>query len=308
MTNLTVLRQGGAALIAVLLTGAAAAAATDAGTAFADCTECPEMVVLPAGTFTRGSPEAEPGRSPNEGPRAAVTHARPFALARHEVTRAQFSAFVAATDYRPHGPCMVLSGGDWQEQAKNGWRDPGFAQSDRHPVACVNWDDAAAYADWLARRTGRPYRLPTAAEWEYASRAGGSAARPWGARPEGACAHANVYDATGESELRIEGPVHGCRDGFVFTAPVGSFRANAFGLHDMIGNVFEWVADCATGSYRGAPVDGSAVEMTGCDERDVRGGCWYSGPSFARAAFRFGFPRSFRGSGVGFRVALDLVP
>ena len=171
-----------------------------AGTVFRECTDCPEMVVLPSGSFTMGSPGHETGRDDDEGPQRVVTLARPFALGRYELTRGQFAAFVAASGYQSQG------GNCWYRNADEGkykdddasltWRNPGFSQNDGHPVVCVSWNDAKAYADWLASKTGKPYRLPSEAEWEYAARAGSANSRPWGDDPNQACRHANIADPT----------------------------------------------------------------------------------------------------------------
>ena len=278
-----------------------------AGDRFRDCPECPEMVVLPAGSYRMGSPSYEQGRQEDEGPVHEVTIAAPFALGVHEVTVAEFGRFVDETAYSAGSSCFTYEGGNWADRAGRGWRNPGFGQSGRHPVACVRWDDAQAYAAWLSRETGEEYRLPSESEWEYAARAGTATARYWGEGESGQCRHANGGDAS--TKERYSGwPLASCRDGHVHTAPAGSLTANGWGLHDMLGNVSEWTEDCWNGSYAGAPSDGSAWEYGECDRRVLRGGSWIFGPSDLRAAVRDWGTSGLRNSVIGFRVARTLTP
>ena len=278
-----------------------------AGDSFRDCAECPEMVVLPAGSYRMGSPSYEQGRDEDEGPVHEVTISASFAIGRHEVTVAEFGRFVDATGYSAGSSCRTYEGGEWESRAGRGWRNPGFGQSGRHPVACVNWNDAQAYAAWLSRETGEKYRLPSESEWEYAARAGTATARYWGEGESGQCRHANGADASAKE--RYSGwTVASCRDGHVHTAPAGSFAANGWGLHDMLGNVWEWTEDCWNGSYSGAPSDGSAWEYGDCARRVLRGGSWDSRPSVLRAADRYRYTTGGRDVFVGFRVARTLAP
>ena len=234
-----------------------------------------------------GSPEGEAGRFRDEGPRHEVTISRAFALGKYEVTRAEFGIFARETELN--------------------WPAPSFSQTDRDPAVNVTWGAATQYVAWLSERTGQTYRLPSEAEWEYAARAGTAAARYWGERPDAACVYANVGDES-----------HGCSDGYTNTAPVGEFRANDFGLYDMLGNVWEWVEDCYAASYSEAPTDGSAWTTGDCTRRVLRGGCWDDYPMQVRSAARARFPYN-RGrvtanifessdSGIcsGFRVAKTL--
>lgn len=265
-----------------------------------DCTDCPEMIRIPAGKFLMGSAQ---GASEEKPVRRVSLPA--FSIARTEVTRAQWSAFVEATGYRTDGECLSFEGGTHEEQIKviRGVVDERTAQ---HPATCISWDDARAYVDWLARRTGKPYRLPSEAEWEYASRAGTVTSRFWGNAPESACRFANVMDRTGKSRVpRVTWQEHPCDDRYAYTAPVGQFRANAFGLHDMIGNVWEWTEDCGNENYSGAPIDGSAWISGDCGRRVLRGGGWNVRPDNARSAARYAYVRSFRNDFNGFRVALS---
>jgi formylglycine-generating enzyme required for sulfatase activity len=279
------------------------------GTTLRDCAECPEMVAIPAGEFMMGSPETAREGVPEElAKRERPQHrvrVKAFALGKYEVTRGQYAAFARETGRGDGDGCYVWTGSKWEKEAGKSWRDPGFAQDDRHPAACVNWDDAKAYAAWLSRKTGKPYRLASEAEWEYAARAGTTTARYWGESPSEACGYANVGDQT-EKEKNPGWTVHDCRDGYVNTAPVGSFRANPFGLHDMLGNVWEWTEDCWNESYAGAPVDGTAWASGDCFRRVLRGGAWANLPGLVRAAVRFRNMSDYRYDLYGLRVARTL--
>ena len=277
----------------------------DPGDTFKDCDACPEMVVVPAGQFMMGSPSTEEGRYSAEGPVHRV-QVPTFALGKFEVTRGQFTAFAMDTGHSPVGGCYVDRGGyDWARLASKNWRDPNFSQTDRDPVVCVNWKDANAYVEWLGRKTGERYRLPSESEWEYAARAGTTAARYWGNDPDAACTNANVADRSTKQTYSYW-TIHNCRDGNVYTAPVGSFRANGFGLYDMLGNVWEWVEDCWNRSYYDSPSDGSAWTRGECGWRVLRGGSWAMGPGNVRSAFRGTYKTGFWGISFGFRVARTL--
>ena len=305
--------------IALILSAAGFAAhAQTPGTAFRDCDVCPEMVAIPAGSYTMGSPESQAGRDDNEGPRHEVTLARAFAAGKFEVTRGQFAAFVAETSYDSQGDnCYYWSAneGKWvNDDPLKSWRNPGFTQAhDEHPLVCVSWNDAKAYVAWLARKSGKAYRLLSEAEWEYAARAGSTTARAWGNNSSQACTHANVGDV---SFTRMVPPpsrrqwtvssFHDCDDGAGYTVRVGSYRANAFGLYDMIGNVWEWTEDCWNATYSGAPVDGSAWLSGECSRRVDRGGGWSSSPRDAHSALRYWVSAAARNASLGFRVARTL--
>ncbi|MEO7206275.1 MAG: SUMF1/EgtB/PvdO family nonheme iron enzyme [Steroidobacteraceae bacterium] len=283
---------------------AAAAAVIQAGTTIRDCPTCPVLTVLPTGRFEQGSAPTENG-SAFEKPLHWVMIAHPIALSTNAVTVDEFREFVAATGRDMQG-CDTYDG-DWRHRAENNWESPGFVQTGSHPVTCTSWNDAKAYASWLSAKTGQHYRLPSASEWEYAARAGGTAAQPWGAEASGACANANVADQS--AAHRYPGwAVFACNDGFVQTAPVGSFKANSFGLNDMLGNVFQWTEDCWNADYKGAPIDGSARMDGDCAERELRGGSWFSTPAFVRADYRNHFGVDYRTSSVGIRLARDIAP
>lgn len=288
-------------------------AAPRPGTVFQDCADCPRMVVIPAGEFTMGSPAAEAGRGLDEGPQRQVSIA-PYALGRSEVTVAEFRRFADESGYQTEAErdarAQGCSGFIYADpvpakpgaRAVTSWRSPGLAQADSHPVLCVSWNDARAYAQWLAKKTGKRYRLPTEAEWEYAARAGSVAARYWGDDPVQACRFANVAD---QSRLQTWGfgQKHECTDGHYFTAPAGGYAPNRFGLYDMLGNAWEWTEDCWNASYAGAPADGSAWLAGDCAQRVCRGGSWSTVPRFARAAARYKNSADHRDNLTGFRLA-----
>ncbi len=276
----------------------------------------PEMIVIEAGRFTMGSPNNEPGRLEQEGPQREIVVIHPFALARCEVTVAEFRAFVEATGHETQAEagegCTVLNeaGTDAEQRKDRNWRNPGFPQTDAHPVVCVSWNDAVVYAEWLSRRTGQTYRLPTEAEWEYAARAGSAASRFWGDDPNAGCDFANAADQA----LKRRYPDYRwttvtCDDGTIYTALAGRFKRNAFGLSDMLGNVWEWVRDCYADTLRSVPADGTSWEGASgefCARRVVRGGGWSGGPEGVRSAFRDGFAPGSAGGLLGFRLARDL--
>ena len=275
------------------------------GEVFRDCPTCPEMVVVPAGTFLRGSDRRDAGRA---RPRHRVTVDR-FALGVHEVRRSEYEAFATATGRGAGGGCGGTHRGDKRypvERSEASWRSPGFAQSGDHPVVCVNWEDAHAYARWLSAETGKRYRLPSEAEWEYAARAGTTTFRYWGDAPDDGCAYANGLDRTYRGYFD-EGGMMDCTDGVIWTSPVGAYEPNAFGLHDMLGNASEWTADCYHDDYEGAPRDGSAWTRGGnCGRREVRGGSWGHAPRSLRSDSRGWTFTSTRFNIYGFRVARTL--
>ena len=251
------------------------------GARFRECAECPEMVVLPAASFAMGSPPEEEGRYADEGPPRTVTIAEWFAAGVFEVTFAQWDA------------CMAAGGCAGTPPADAGW---GRGQ---RPVIHVSRADAEAYLAWLAEKTGGGYRLPSEAEWEFLARAGTTT--PFHTGRTIVPAQAN-YDGTAAYGDGVRGAFR------QRTLPAGSFRANAFGLHDVHGNVWEWVADCWNGSYAGAPTDGSAWRDGDCDKRVQRGGSWGNAPKDARAAVRNWRPAGHRDANSGFRVVREIKP
>ncbi|HKQ12187.1 MAG TPA: bifunctional serine/threonine-protein kinase/formylglycine-generating enzyme family protein [Steroidobacteraceae bacterium] len=268
------------------------------GTVFRDCPTCPLMIVLPPGDYVQGTPAGTPGTESFESPQHDVFIDNSFAASQHEVTVGEFEEFVAATGRKVEG-CWTYDGA-WRLDAAVSWKSAVEGQTALHPASCVSWDDANAYAQWLSQRTHQPYRLPSAAEWEFAARGGSSAAQPW-TSDANACSQANVADQT--ASQRFPGwRTHACMDTYVQSAPVGSFAANAFGLHDMLGNVFEWVADCWHDDYSGAPDDGTARMDGDCSQHEMRGGSWFTAPDFVRVSYRNRFATDYRSSSVGFRV------
>lgn len=240
------------------------------------------LVTIPAGTFAMGSPDNEKNRSKDEGPQHPV-QIKSFALARYDVTRGQWAAFVAATK-RPAPPSDCYSwsttGGFAQSASQ---LNPGFPQTDRDPVVCVNWNDVQDYVRWIAKLSGKNYRLPTEAEWEYAARAGTSTAYYWG----------DDFDAARLANNHSQ------------TEPVGSHVPNAFGLYDMSGNAWQWTQDCYHDSYADAPTDGSAWLAGECVRRVYRGGSYLFDPTYERIAGRHGGLSADRYLNLGFRLARD---
>jgi formylglycine-generating enzyme required for sulfatase activity len=288
------------------------------GSRFRDCTRCPEMVVVPAGSFLMGSPQDEPGRADDSrnhdeddaegvgGAQVRVTVPR-FAIGVYEVTHREFREFIEDTGYEVGSGCFVDLDGDfqWTQEAQGRWDNPGRPLRDEYPVTCVDWHAAVAYTHWLSLRTGAVYRLPSEAEFEYARRAGSSSRYHFGDDQEALCRYGNVPDAMLNERLPNRKTTI-CRDGHATVAPVGQFEPNAFGLHDVTGNVWEWLQDCYRRSYAETPRDGSAFLAAGCSARSIRGGSWgYDLPSL-RSADRSDDPPDLLWDGIGFRVARDL--
>jgi formylglycine-generating enzyme required for sulfatase activity len=278
-----------------------------------DCADCPQMVRIPTGSFVMGvgSADAHAGVGRAELSSVVVKIDRPFALGRTEVTRREYLLFVADSGYDGTGPCITWSEklGRFNADRDRGPSNPGRPQTiqDDHPAACVSWADAKAYVAWLTDRTGKPYRLPSEAEWEYATRAGSGGVYPWGDAATDACEFANLYDQSAHESYELGWSAVQCRDGYPDVAPVAAFAPNAFGLYDMIGNLAEWVEDCYTDSYVGRPSDGRAWVWTGgCSQRVVRGASWTSPAEHARSAFRDHAESGMRADFLGFRVAVDI--
>lgn len=283
---------------------------------FRECDGCPEMVVVPAGSFTMGSPESEKGRNSWEGPQRVVTIARPFAVGKLEVTVDQLAAFVRETGYDAGSRCWTYEDATFDMRSDRSWRNPGFSQDGSHPATCLSWDDAKAYTGWLATKTGsKGYRLLSEAEWEYAARArikpGSGPRYSFGNDEKEICAHADGLDQTAKKAFpgTDTWTFLPCSDGYAATAPVGKFAANGFGLYDMQGNVKEWTLDCYQEGlgYRGAPTDGSAWTSSDCRFRVLRGGSWLSNARQLRVAFRFTGAPGERRNDVGIRVARTLL-
>ena len=284
------------------------------GSIFRDCPSCPQMIVVPAGTFIMGSPESETGRLRAvydedgtavrwtviddveleveqgqrlvivEGPQRYVTIEDAFAVGVYEVTFDEWDACARS------GGCggLIPDNGGWGRGGR--------------PVINVNWDDAQAYVTWLSNETREAYRLLTEADWEYVARAGTETARYWGESSSGQCRYANGADvmALEENPFWRTAP---CSDGFAGPAPAGSYEPNAFGLYDVLGNVWEWTQDCWNERYAGAPVDGTAWEAGDCASRVSRGGGWGNAPERLRSASRSRDSVGERQDTGGFRVA-----
>ena len=296
------------ALLMLLATTATAATPSAPGATFRDCPDCPEMVVVPPGEFEMGREGGEKDRY--EGPVRRVRIPYPFAIGRFELTQAQYRSFVQATGHKTAGTgCNAFFGTSVEALRDTNWADPGYGRPvrDDEPVACLRWSDAKAYVSWLAGRTGQRYRLLTEAEWEYAARAGTQGDYTWGADESAACRYGNVHDASGaKAAPTLPSKPAPCDDGFAGVAPVGRFAPNAFGLYDMIGNVWEWVEDCYEMPYGAQPVDGSAQLTVGCDRRGTRGGSWRTAYERQRPAFRGRDPEALTSQIFGMRIARDL--
>ncbi|HZD76837.1 MAG TPA: formylglycine-generating enzyme family protein, partial [Acidobacteriaceae bacterium] len=284
------------------------------GNVFRDCDHCPEMVVVPAGHFIMGSSAAEKswaaghgttsGSVADEAPQHEVS-VPSFAIGKYDVTRTEYAAFVSETGHSAGDGCAHDSY-TWRKRPELSWHNPGFNQTDHDPVVCVSWQDAKAYIAWLNGKVRQrssasgdgPYRLPNESEWEYAARAGTRTRFWWGDDDAAASGHAWYRDNSG-------GRTH----------PVGLKSANPFGLYDMVGNVWQWTADCYAGSYSGVPTDGGANDIGVSDPRPKgthqcmrvdRGGSWLFQPWALRSATRERNPIDFRDAYMGFRVARTL--
>ena len=230
-----------------------------------DCAHCPEMVVVPEGRFAMGATPAEEERTflpegfRNRSQPIRNVSVKPFAVGKFEVTRGEYRVFIEATGRSGDG-CWVWGWTEVVSDPSERWRNPGYAQDDTHPVTCVSWEDASAYVAWLTQQAGRRYRLLTESEWEYAARAGTTTTRYWGDEASVTCAYANGADRSSAAQVpgASDWYIADCDDRFAYTAPVGRYRPNAFGLHDMLGNAEEWVQDCWKADYTGAPADSSA--------------------------------------------------
>jgi formylglycine-generating enzyme required for sulfatase activity len=267
------------------------------------CKDCPEMVSIPAGSFMMGSPDSEDDRNEREGPRTKM-NIRAFSMGKYPVTRGQFAEFIQATGYKPAKRCWAeVSHGKWDVSSKANWNNPSFRQTDRDPVVCVNWNDAMAYVEWLSQATGKHYRLPSEAEWEYAARAGTTTSRIWGDDADDACAYANAADTQVKKEYGWKDVVD-CDDGYLYTSPVGKFKPNKFGLYDMMGNARQIVAGCLTDSISELPTDGSANED--CSDHPLRGSSWESlAGAVMRSATRESVKSEDAHLAYGFRVAMS---
>src|SRR5215472_14012849 len=295
----------------------------DPGTRFRECPGCPEMIVIPPGSFTMGSPQSEKERRAGEGPQHNVTISRAFAVGVYHVTRGEYTAFVRATHRPSGGGCFAWDGKQVAKFAAMNWRSPGFQQTDRDPVVCVSWEDAKAYVQWLndglrRRQHGAPtsstgpYRLLTEGEWEYAARAGTTTRYFWGDDPKATCRYANSLDVRAIPKILGSAPTKKVEDvscdddGYVFTSPTGRLAPNAFGLYDIFGDAWQWTEDCWHDDYTAAPADSSAWTTGECSLRVIRGGSWGNPPQLLRSAYRSKYPTDYSDNYAGFRVARNL--
>ena len=275
----------------------------------------PQLVVVPHGGFRMGARDAEPDASGSERPSRYVRFDRGFAIGRTEVTVGEFRRFVQASEYRPRalrrGHSMVYDerGGNFVHRSGVDWRHDylGRPAADDMPVLHVSAKDAEAYANWLSETSRQRYRLPSEAEFEYALRAGAPGRYPWGDRPPAR----GTGNLTGGGDRSPTGRSWGNAfvgyvDGYWGPAPVARFRANAFDVHDLEGNVREWVADCWHDGYRRAPTKGEAWVNPGCRTRVVRGGAWSNAPAQTRAAWRSQAEADATNALTGFRVVREL--
>lgn len=316
-----------AALVASTAIVPGTASAADAaqglkpGQTFKDCDECQTMVVLPAGSFKMGSTLEERTRegvpatfADHEGPVRDITFARPFAIATTETTRGHFAQFVKETNRPIPTECAVYNpeNDSWAgiEGSNFSWQNTGFAQTDDHPAACVSLVDGQDYAAWLSKKTGQSYRVPSEAEWEYAARAGTTTMRPWGDEVRSVCGRARImnsatFAAIGAPESWMDELI--CASDQSWTAPVASYEPNAWGVYDMIGNLWEWVEDCAAPDHATLPADGSVQKGGDCNRRMTKGGAFHSRIWLARPATRGGGqPGTGRPVASGIRIVRDI--
>ena len=263
------------------------------------CDVCPRVVRIPGGDTIMGS---EQGGA--EGPRTPLA-IPPFELSSAEVTVGEMRRFEEATGTRIGRSCFIWTA-EGRLRSRDGayWGAPGFDVTEDHPAACINWNDAVAYVDWLNTQDPRGgWRLPSEAEFEYAARGSLDVAYPWPGGLGAICQRVNGAGA--ESRFRHRNTA--CDDGTEAPVPAGVFPVNPYGVSNMIGNLWEWTADCWSGSHRGAVPDGAARTQGTCSSRVLRGGSWDDPPENLRVSYRVGIPKTRRQANVGFRVARDAV-
>jgi formylglycine-generating enzyme len=273
-----------------------------------------EFVLIRAGRFTMGSPKEEKGHEDDEQlHEVAIT--KPFYLGSYTVTRGQFRTFVDDTGHKTDAETDGQGGygydadkGEFQQDPKYSWRNPGFEQTDAHPVVNVSWNDAQAFCVWLSRKAGKKYRLPTEAQWEYACRGRTQTRFYFGDDDEDLAKYGNVADASARKKFPAWSWTIKADDGYVFTAPVGHYKPNGFGLYDMHGNVWQWCADYYdTQYYAHSPIkDPFNSKIPDSARRVLRGGSWCLNPTYCRAANRGRCAPDYRSDSDGFRVCLSL--
>lgn len=297
-------------LLLYLMSPFANASNEQAPAPFQDCEHCPEMVEIPAGTAILGSETWEANRKKGEGAVRMASIGYRLAIAKTEITRGQFRAFVDETGFQtPDTGCNTWTYDRIMGFVKNHhWDNPGYPQNDKHPVVCISFEEANLYAKWLAKKTGKPYRLLSSTEFEYATRAGTRGPWFWGVDNKAACEYANIADTTYRTHFNYA-PVFNCDDKYERTAPVASFKPNPWGLYDMLGNAWEWTEDCLHRDMSKVPTDGRAWldEDNGeCNRRTPRGGSWVSGTDWVRAAAQAADGASYHSHIMSFRVALPI--
>ncbi|HBM87433.1 MAG TPA: hypothetical protein DD437_02700 [Rhodobiaceae bacterium] len=267
-----------------------------------DCANCLQFERIEPATFTMGSDVQGGQMGPDELPAVEITIAKPFMMAVTQVTRAQFALFAEATGHRTRLGCWTYTQYGWAQDETTDWRAPGFDQTEFDPVVCVSREDALAYIAWASDRDGKPYRLPSEAEWHLASAA--NLPEPFWSTRYDVCNFGNVPDLTSKNKTAKAGEP--CDDGALYTAPVASYQPNPNGLYDMIGNAWEWTADCWTGSYEDLPADGSPLSDAACQEFALRGHSWTDAPGPVRPQTRYSLSPVARQSMVSFRLAMDV--
>lgn len=275
----------------------------------------PVMIDIPGGQLTihpappKNSTDAHTVTNPQTQPARKITIS-PFRMGKYEVTVKEFGQFIAATNYPTPTSCQQMDSKAWFAKRPSSWKGHKHTSSEFEPVACIGWNAMQAYVEWLSKETGKQYRLPSDAEWEYAARAGTTTTYFWGDDPAQACAYANVADQAAEAAIKrdydgLESKDHvgvvPCNDKTGYASVVGIYQPNALGLHDMIGNINEFTQDCETENYPGTATDGTARLEGDCSKRIIRGGSWHWAP-FAtnrRGAWKV----DFVGALEGFRIA-----
>jgi formylglycine-generating enzyme required for sulfatase activity len=290
--SLTTLGKASALALALLIPGllpnsAQAAATLQPGKVFKDCKDCPELVVLPAGSYTMGTPADELGRQDDEGPQHTVTFAKPFAMSRFFITAGEWDAYIKQTG-------ITIANGDPRPGRACTASKPSYPQGPRQPAVCMSYADIEQYIAWLSKKTGQHYRMVSESQREYAARAGSTGPFPF------------PMDENAEYAISKHANTYGPTDGYSYSSPVDAFPPNAFGMYDMHGNVYEWLADCWHDSYVGAPADGSPWLEKDCKISQIRGNDWGEAPIFSRSGNRNNIDPLNRGDWIGFRVVRDL--
>jgi sulfatase modifying factor 1 len=270
-----------------------------------------KLKLIKPGTFLMGSPKEEQGRQDNEGPQHEVEITKAFYMGVYPVTRGQFAAFAKDAGYTTKAEIEGIGYGynpfkKAFEDGKYSWQKLDFKQTDDHPVVEVTWNDVTAFCAWLSKKEGKKYELPTEAEWEYACRAG-TQTRFWcGDTDASLKGNANIADASFKEKYPNGSWAVSWDDGYAFTSPVGSFKANPWGLYDMHGNVLQWCADYYDAKYYENSDKRDPLNSSKSDARVLRGGSWNDRVRRCRAAFRYGTAPGYRFDNDGFRVALRL--